>query len=176
MMNKYCPECYTELEDNETVCPNCGYVFTQTIDTKHPAKTDSLPLVQGKIKQGKERAAETPSGVEVASSSEAESNQLYDNIYLPILRRFIIALALIFFVVSGIFFYKAYDVKTNYYNSEDFYSLNENAYVGGDAYNYIINGTYFTGYSVIASAFLISGILLVTCNMKTREHFEGEKK
>lgn len=35
-------------------------------------------------------------------------------------------------------------------------------HVGGDAYNYIINGTYFTGYVVIASATLLSGVILLT--------------
>ncbi len=79
------------------------------------------------------------------------------------IRQFLVMCAMVCLIVSGVFFYKAYDVKTNYYNSEDFYSLNENAYVGGDAYNYIINGTYFTGYSVIGSAFLIGGILFITC-------------
>lgn len=61
--------------------------------------------------------------------------------------------------MSGIFFYKGYDVKNNYYNSKYSYTY-ENAYVGSDAYNYIINGTYFTGYSVIASASLLCGVLL----------------
>lgn len=36
---------------------------------------------------------------------------------------------------------------------------NVNAYVGGDAYNYIINGTYFTAYSVLGvGAFIIATI------------------
>lgn len=41
-----------------------------------------------------------------------------------------------------------FDKIENYYNAEEYSFLNENAYVGGDAYNYIINGTYFTAYSV----------------------------
>lgn len=55
---------------------------------------------------------------------------------------------------------KAYDVKNNYYSS-DFSSLNINAYVGGDAYNYIINGNYFTGYCVSSGSCLISAILFL---------------
>lgn len=42
-----------------------------------------------------------------------------------------------------------------YYNSENYPILNKNAYVGGDAYNYIINGTYFTGYCVLSGTMLI---------------------
>ena len=51
-------------------------------------------------------------------------------------------------VIAMLFFgYQAYDKKNNYKNSE--YSLlTENAYVGGDAYNYIINAGYFAGVSI----------------------------
>lgn len=35
-----------------------------------------------------------------------------------------------------------------------------NVYVGGDAYNYIINGTYFTAFAVIGGVFILSGVLL----------------
>lgn len=35
-----------------------------------------------------------------------------------------------------------------------------NAYVGSDAYNYIINGNYFIAFSVIGSTLLIIGVLL----------------
>lgn len=67
--------------------------------------------------------------------------------------------AIIFFICAAFFFEKGYDVKINYYNSEDYPILNENAYVGGDAYNYIINGTYFTGYMVVGSSCMICGVL-----------------
>lgn len=77
------------------------------------------------------------------------------------MRTMVIIFAVICFIVSGVFFGKSNNVKNEYHNSE--YSvLNKNAYVGGDAYNYIINGTYFTGYSVIASATLICGMILIS--------------
>lgn len=75
-------------------------------------------------------------------------------------RILLVTLTLICVVVSGIFFYKAYDVKNNYYNSEYSSSLT-NAYVGGDAYNYIINGTYFNGYSTIASSNMVCAVILL---------------
>ena len=71
--------------------------------------------------------------------------------YKPIL----LIIILVFFVIGSIFLYKAYDKYTNYFNSEKYMSLNVNAYVGGDAYNYIINGTYFTGFSVLGIGFYI---------------------
>ena len=70
--------------------------------------------------------------------------------YLKSLQVFFRILIAIFVIITIVFFYKAYDVKHNYRNT-DYTILNENAYVGGDAYNYIINGTYFTAYSVIGS-------------------------
>lgn len=76
-------------------------------------------------------------------------------------RRFLLVGAIICFVVSGVFYYRANNVKNDYYNSEDYPILNKNAYVGGDAYNYIINGTYFTGYVTIASDMLLGGIAFV---------------
>ena len=62
-------------------------------------------------------------------------------------------------IATGIFAYKAYDVKNNYYNSEDYWRLSENAYVGGDAYNYIINAGYFTGYSVWAAGTCVGAVI-----------------
>jgi hypothetical protein len=68
-------------------------------------------------------------------------------------------LCTIFVITACVFFWKAYDVKHNYYNSEYSSTLNKNAYVGGDAYNIIINGTYFAGYSVIASSCIVCGMV-----------------
>lgn len=61
------------------------------------------------------------------------------------------------FVVSIIMIYKGYDKYVNYYNS-DYTSLNVNSYVGGDAYNYIINSNYVTGFYVLATLFTILGV------------------
>lgn len=59
------------------------------------------------------------------------------------------ALACIGYGLSKIFKYKNF--------GENLSSLNVNAYVGGDAYNYIINGTYSTTYCVIGAVFAIIG-------------------
>ena len=54
-------------------------------------------------------------------------------------------------------FYKGYDKMAHYYSS-DYASLAKNAYVGGDAYNYIINGTYATSYFVLTTMFVLAAI------------------
>ena len=97
------------------------------------------------------------------------------------MRTRVIILAVICIIASGVFFGKGNNVKNEYYNSE-YSTLNKNAYVNGDAYNYIINGTYFTGYSVIASAMLICGMILIsnsiviTIKIKEYEWEEMSKK
>ncbi len=64
-------------------------------------------------------------------------------------------LAGVFLLLSIVFGFTGHDKISSYYNSDTYYSLNKNAYVGGDAYNYIINGTYFAGYSALCGACLI---------------------
>lgn len=59
---------------------------------------------------------------------------------------------------SGIMAYYGRDKMVNYYSSELYSSLNKNAYVGGDAYNYIINGTYATSYFVLALLFAVLAV------------------
>ena len=54
----------------------------------------------------------------------------------------------------GMGFYKMF-FYTNYSESEYLSNYNVNAYVGGDAYNYIINGTYTTSYFVLALVFTV---------------------
>lgn len=54
-------------------------------------------------------------------------------------------------IFAGIGFYKI----SVYENSEHSWVEKKNVYVGGDAYNYIINGTYFAGYSALSGAMFI---------------------
>lgn len=70
--------------------------------------------------------------------------------------------------------YKGFDCILNYRNS-DFSSLNVNAYVGGDAYNYIINGTYFAGYMALGGGALVSAALL-WCSALKLEAIDSAKE
>lgn len=64
-------------------------------------------------------------------------------------------------IILGLVFLGVGFNKITAYRSPD-YGAGINAYVGGDAYNYIINGTYFTGYAVIGmGCFIISAITLL---------------
>lgn len=66
-------------------------------------------------------------------------------------------------------FFKGVDKMTNYYNSENYPDLNKNAYVGGDAYNYIINGNYATAFFVLTAMFVLAAIGLMILHYVSRE-------
>lgn len=75
-------------------------------------------------------------------------------------------LCVIFAIIGVIFISIAFNKITDYSNPDSEYSYETeytNSYVGGDAYNYIINGTYFTAYAVMGTgSFLISALTGVT--------------
>ncbi|MGE7949347.1 hypothetical protein [Lysinibacillus sp. NPDC093688] len=65
-------------------------------------------------------------------------------------------------VSVGMGFYKMF-----VYESEDdsyFSSESVNAYVGGDAYNYIINASYATGYFVLALVCMVFACTMLILN------------
>lgn len=77
----------------------------------------------------------------------------------------------VFLVISAVFLflsiyciYEGIDKKDNYYNSE-YSSHTVNAYVGGDAYNYIINAGYFAGYFALAGGCLASSTVMFCAGM-----------
>lgn len=84
---------------------------------------------------------------------------MVDFMTMNIIKRIFYGICMV--VVLGMLFfgYEAYDKKNNYYNSEYATSLNENAYVGGDAYNYIINAGYFAGYASLCGACAITATI-----------------
>lgn len=78
-----------------------------------------------------------------------------------------VIISIIMFCVSIIMLYKGYDKIANYSSPKesslfpDGYYGGTNAYVGGDAYNYIINSGYSTGFFVLSSMFFISGFACI---------------
>lgn len=66
----------------------------------------------------------------------------------------------IFYLLSAVMFYKGFD-KMNHYNGPEEIGEYVNVYVGGDAYNYIINGTHATAYYVQGVGFFISGTIIL---------------
>lgn len=59
-------------------------------------------------------------------------------------------------IFIGLGFYKMFVYK----NPESYVLDSVNAYVGGDAYNYIINAGYATAYFILALVFVVLGCFL----------------
>ena len=79
-----------------------------------------------------------------------------------IIGRVFIIVAIVLIILGSIFVYKGFDKKNNYYKS-DYFGIN--TYVGGDAYNSIINGNYFTGYMTLGGNMYICATLLMCFGM-----------
>lgn len=77
-------------------------------------------------------------------------------------------LAIASFLGGCITLYKGIDKMTNYYNSE-YSSKLVNAYVGGDAYNYIINGTYATAFFVLTAMFALAAVGFIIIHYLSKE-------
>lgn len=84
---------------------------------------------------------------------------------MNIQKKILVIAACALLIVSAICFWKGFDLKNNYYQSEKYPSLNRNVYVGGDAYNYIINSNYFTGYMVLGSSSAIGAVILISTRL-----------
>ena len=74
------------------------------------------------------------------------------------MKRILSTIAIITFIFGTFFIFKGFDKKNNYRES----GYSSNAYVGGDAYNYIINSNYFTGYNVLGIGCYIMTVLSLT--------------
>lgn len=89
--------------------------------------------------------------------------------------KFIFA-CIVSFIVSCVFLFKGYDKITNYANFESSVLDSVNVYVGGDAYNYIINANYATGYFVLATLFVIIGIGLIIIGIQVDNYIINKDK
>lgn len=73
------------------------------------------------------------------------------------------------FLGGCITLYKGIDKMTHYYNSEYSFTPSVNAYVGGDAYNYIINGTYATAFFVLTAMFVLAAVGFIIIHYLSQE-------
>ena len=89
------------------------------------------------------------------------------NKYASFVLKIILLIIAIILIVNGVkFIGDGFDVKENYYKSSSEISLsNKHVYVGGDAYNYIINANYFTGYIVLGSSLCICGAISIATSL-----------
>lgn len=84
-------------------------------------------------------------------------------------------LATIFYILAAIFIVLGFNHILSYSNNK-ILGNHVNAYVGGDAYNYIINGTRSIAYFVLAVGFIIiaTGCLLARYLSKTEDFINDD--
>ncbi len=66
-------------------------------------------------------------------------------------------------------FYKGLDKMLRYDAGDSYPYRSVNAYVGGDAYNYIINGTHATAFFVLTAMFVLAAIGLLIVHYVSKE-------
>ena len=79
------------------------------------------------------------------------------------------SLAMMSFLCGCVTLYRGIDKMTNYYNSEYYVEANVNAYVDGDAYNYIINGNYATAFFVLTAMFMLAAVGFIIIHYLSQE-------
>lgn len=72
-----------------------------------------------------------------------------------------IYLSILSFMVAIVFLVLGFNRMTVYDSGESYPYEYRNAYVGGDAYNYIINANYSTAFFVLTATFVMLGIGLI---------------
>ena len=79
-------------------------------------------------------------------------------------KRGIPIVSIISFVFSGLFIIVGFHKMLVYSNPDSYLGTPKNVYVGGDAYNYIINSNYSTAFFVLAGVCVIFGGIFIVKN------------
>lgn len=140
----YCKRCGTQLLEGAVTCPQCGQQMVIPENTSSPA---DQPTVR----------EEKPNESSEASGAQKLSVWCW--------------LAITSLACGCFTFYKGID-KMIHYNAGDRYPYEPvNAYVGGDAYNYIINSNYAASFFVLTAMFVLAavGLLIVHYLAKVKE-------
>lgn len=141
-----CPECGNEiLLQNIKSCPECGYPIDSS-DLREQLSIKVDPMTNHE-----------PEVLDTTHESVKKGNDNGNRTEKKNISKVLFSVAVVMYIVCAIMLYKGYDKMTNYHNSETYYSLNKNAYVGGDAYNYIINGTHATAFFTLSAGLMTSG-------------------
>jgi hypothetical protein len=87
------------------------------------------------------------------------------------MKKLLNVVSIICYGFAGFFVYKGYDKMTNYFNSDSLTLSSHNAYVGGDAYNYIINAGQATAFFVVAlTCVIIASTILILNKLNQNNH------
>ena len=63
-------------------------------------------------------------------------------------------------IIGIVFCILGFNKKNVYYYADEYSMYNKNAYVDMDVFNFIINGTYFTGYCALGGTLFVCSAVL----------------
>ena len=148
MDTKKCPNCQNEVNIDDIKCSNCGYMLPVNVTNTNNENILNLHVKHDKSKQLKSLSTK----IKLAG----------------------IALT----VLASCFLGRGFYVKNVYENSEYSFVDTKNAYVGGDAYNYIINGTYFSGFMALSGMLYVcaTGLICTSFILESKINYKNEEE
>lgn len=142
----YCKECGAVIAAENSYCPQCGTEISSEV---------KQTLLAGETSNMGDKAG--GSGMEAPKDTKL-STWCW--------------MAIISLLCGCFTLYKGINKMTCYDPGNPFSNLSVNAYVGGDAYNYIINGTYATAFFVLTSMFVLAAIGFIIIHYLTAKREE----
>ena len=150
----YCKKCGEFVPDGSKVCPKCGQ---EILAERGEALKENDKMIK------KENLSSTTNSSETRTMSDEKNSKKISGWCWCAIASFL----------CGCFtFYKGIDRLVNYDSGEHYPYETVNAYVGGDAYNYIINGTHATAFFVLTTMFVLAGIGLIIIHYVSRRRKE----
>lgn len=143
----YCKKCGAMIPNGQLKCEKCGWEVPQNDQDVVSSPTEEQALT-------------------VSGQNHAEKVKTKWSVW------FYLAIASL---CCGAFtFYKGLDKMFRYDSGDSYPHKYVNAYVGGDAYNYIINGTYATAFFVLTARFVLAAIGLVAVHYVSKKAVSEE--
>lgn len=148
MDTKKCPNCQNEVNIDDIKCSNCGHALTNNL-----INTNNKSIANLHIKYDK-------------------------NSRLKSLSKKMKLAGIALTMLASCFLGRGFYVKNVYENSEYSFVDTKNAYVGGDAYNYIINGTYFSGFMALSGMLYVcaTGLICTSFILDSRIDYQDEEE
>ncbi len=171
--HKSCPFCGEEIRIKAKKCIHCKTYLPieneghKNIEEQISNNDDNEFLEKDNVDLIKEGGKEPVSNEVVSSETNSEAIQSYDNdhnVEMMSKGDSYKIIAVISYAFCALFVGIGFHKLFFYNNPESYIEGNPvNAYVGGDAYNFIINANYATAYFTLAIFFAVIGMTAILC-------------
>lgn len=163
----FCTKCGKEINEDAKFCIYCGSQVKHTepiiesVESKEPAQHEE-PIIESVETEEFVQKEEPIENKAKFEEKEPSAINVQKTVSKTKKKFSIWCILSIISLCSGIFtFFKGVDRLVNYDNGDYYPYEYVNAWVGGDAYNYIINGTHATAFFVLTAMFVLSAIGLL---------------